>query len=138
MNTRIISSLEELQGLAKDFVANYAVPKVFLLNGHMGAGKTTFINALCKEWGIEESSSPTFSLVNEYRSSEGVTIFHFDLYRLKDIDEALDIGFEEYLDKGAFVFIEWPEIILPLLDDYVEISIRTEGQQRIIEFVEHA
>lgn len=138
MNTRIISSLEELQSLAKDFVANYTVPGVFLLNGHMGAGKTTFINALCKEWGIEESSSPTFSLVNEYRSSEGLTIFHFDLYRLKDIDEALDIGFEEYLDRGAYVFIEWPEIILPLLDDYIEISIRAEGQQRVIEFVEHA
>ncbi|MEN9348015.1 MAG: tRNA ((37)-N6)-threonylcarbamoyltransferase complex ATPase subunit type 1 TsaE [Bacteroidota bacterium] len=132
-----VSNLDELQHFAQEFVSAYTEPGVFLLNGHMGAGKTTMVNALCKAWGIEESSSPTFSLVNEYANKDGIRIFHFDLYRLKNIDEALDIGFEEYLDQKAFVFIEWPEIILPLLDRYVEISIRAEGQIRLIQLKEH-
>ena len=137
MKSYTLSNLADLAVFAQEFVMTHTSPGVFLLNGHMGAGKTTLINALCKEWGILESSSPTFSLVNEYVSPKGVRIFHFDLYRLKNIDEALDIGFEEYLDQNAFVFIEWPEIIIPLLDKYTEISIRSEGLQRLITISDH-
>ncbi|MFM9984456.1 MAG: tRNA (adenosine(37)-N6)-threonylcarbamoyltransferase complex ATPase subunit type 1 TsaE [Flavobacteriales bacterium] len=125
---------DELQEIAKSFLARFPLPGVYILNGEMGAGKTTFIRTICKELGVQDASSPTYSLVNEYRTSDGKCIYHFDLYRIKSLEEALDFGFEEYLDQHAYVFIEWPEKILSLLDGHHSISIDVRGDSRIIAF----
>lgn len=129
-----ISSIEELDEVARVFLLRYPKPGIFLLNAEMGAGKTTFVKAVCKSLGIDNASSPTFSLVNHYEN-EKFSIYHFDLYRLKNIEEALDFGFEEYLDKDAYIFIEWPEFILPLLPaHFIEINIQEEAGVREISF----
>lgn len=106
---------------------------VVLFNGQMGAGKTTFIQALIKQLGFNiKASSPTFSLVNEYQNSNS-KVYHFDLYRIKNLQEALDFGFEEYIDSGHFCFIEWPEHIINLLDNFHVISIDAlEYDKRIL------
>lgn len=99
--------------------------KVFAFDGPMGAGKTTFIKQLCEELGTEDIvNSPTFAIVNVYDTKEG-EVYHFDCYRLKDIREAVDFGAEEYFYSGNYCFIEWPDIIEPLLpEDVVRIQIR--------------
>lgn len=111
--------------------------KTFALSGEVGAGKTTFIQAFCRRFGIEEPvTSPTFSLVNEYeyrdpQSGEPALIYHLDLYRLEDIEEALNIGIEEILYRDAYVLIEWPELIEPLLpEDTVRINIEIVRNSR--------
>lgn len=100
---------------------------VFAFNGEMGAGKTTFINALSRVLGVDEdpTSSPSFAIINEYRSSTTAElIYHFDLYRLENLEEAFDIGVEDYLDSGAICFLEWPERIADILpDDTVRVDI---------------
>lgn len=110
--------------------------KVVLFNGLMGAGKTTFIKALCKSLGVQDiTSSPTFSLVNEYETPDGQRIYHFDLYRINSEVEALDMGIEEYLYSGNWCFIEWPEKIpnlLPLKVTTVNIG-EIENGDRILE-----
>ena len=90
--------------------------KVFAFYGAMGAGKTTFIKALCEELGVEETiTSPTFAIINEYRDGGGNSIFHFDFYRINKLEEAFDFGYEDYFYSGNLCFIEWPERIEPLL-----------------------
>lgn len=105
-----------------------------MFSGEMGAGKTTLIKAFCRELKCEdEVSSPTFSLVNHYVSPSKGDVFHFDLYRLNTLEEAMDIGFEEYLDSGAFCLIEWPEIILKLISEpYVNIEVISNPTGRSI------
>ena len=120
-----VFTLEEIDlAVAKFFGSN--PHKVVLFNGLMGAGKTTFIKALCKKLGVEDvTSSPTFSLVNDYQTPQGNSIYHFDLYRIKSEIEALDMGIEEYLYSGNWCFIEWPEKIPNLLPEHVTtINIR--------------
>lgn len=104
-------TLTDLPKLAKEIVAfSEKIPTIWLFRGQMGAGKTTLIKAICKELGVAHSvQSPTFSLVNEYQSKDGKKIYHFDLYRLKNVQEALAIGIEDYLDSGEICLIEWPE-----------------------------
>lgn len=93
----------------------YPDSRVFTLTGDLGAGKTTLVTAFCRQIGVtDEPSSPTFSIVNEYRG-ENLKVFHIDCYRLQDLDEALSIGFEDYLEQGDYCFIEWPAVIEPLL-----------------------
>ena len=108
--------------------------KIILFNGEMGAGKTTLIKAICHELGCEdEVSSPTFSLVNHYVSPSAGDVFHFDCYRLKSTEEAMDIGFEEYLESGSYCLIEWPEIILKLISEpYVEVEVISNPTSRQI------
>ncbi len=122
-----IHNLNELPEVARQLINDLDDRTVITFNGEMGAGKTTFINALCRELGVEsdDTSSPTFALVNEYRSdTTAELIYHFDLYRLEDLDEALDMGIEDYLDCGALCLIEWPQVIDPLLPtDVVEVNI---------------
>lgn len=125
---------DDLQGIATAFLAQFSEPGVFILEGEMGAGKTTFIRSICDVLGVKDASSPTYSLVNEYRAPDGKRIFHFDLYRIKSMEEALDFGFEEYLDQQAWVFIEWPEKILPLLDGHHSIHIEVRDNLRVIRF----
>ena len=125
-----ISSLAELPTAVKtllDFADN---EKIFLFYGQMGAGKTTFIKALCKGLGIiEPVTSPTFSIVNEY-SGSNAKIYHFDFYRLKKQDEALDMGYEEYFYSNQYCFIEWPEKIPDLLPlHYIKINISVTDEQ---------
>lgn len=129
-----IHSLEELDFLARKLISEFK-HKIVLFEGDLGAGKTTFIKSLVKELGSrDEVNSPTFSIVNEY-SIPNDKVFHFDLYRVKSEDEALDFGVEEYLDSGSFCFIEWPEIIMDLLEDnYHTIKIISEAGQRTIIF----
>ncbi len=122
-----IASLEQLPEAARQFMAQMGDYTVYAFYGEMGAGKTTFINALCKELGVETdiTSSPSFAIINEYRSdTTAELIYHFDCYRLENEAEAQDIGAEDYFDCGALCFIEWPECIEGLLpDDTVRVDI---------------
>lgn len=112
--------------------------KVILFNGDMGAGKTTFIKTLCKTLGVEDAtSSPTFSLVNEYQAYDNQLVYHFDVYRLKSQAEALDMGIDEYLYSGNWCFIEWAEKIPDLIPDThstITISVLEDGK-RVLELV---
>jgi tRNA threonylcarbamoyladenosine biosynthesis protein TsaE len=111
-----INTLKDLKNAAKQFIELIEENKVFAFYGNMGAGKTTFIKAICSELGVKENiTSPTFSLVNEYITINNQSLFHFDCYRLKNIGEAYDIGADEYFDSGQICFIEWPEKIEDLL-----------------------
>ena len=127
MSTTIrIKSLEKIQEAAKNFVANMGDNTVFAFYGKMGAGKTTFVKAICEELGVEDTiTSPTFAIVNEYRSDlAGELIYHFDFYRIKKLDEVYDMGYEDYFYSGAICFIEWPELIEELLPgNTVKVSI---------------
>lgn len=110
--------------------------RILAFYGQMGAGKTSFIKAVCKELGvIEGMSSPTFSIVNEYKNQAGEKLYHFDFYRLKEEKEALEIGVEEYFDSGSYCMMEWPEKILNLLPkDRIRIDIKLENDKRLITF----
>lgn len=130
--TFTIKELSELPEVVSSILKNLQ-HKIVLFEGDLGAGKTTLIKALLKEMGsTDEVSSPTFSIVNEYEITNG-KVYHFDFYRIKSEDEALDFGTDEYLDSGFFCLIEWPEIIKDLLpDDFHTIKIiETEGERNI-------
>lgn len=128
--TITINSLSELPAVAEKVIAFAADQKIFLFYGDLGAGKTTFIKALCKELGVtEHATSPTFSIVNEYAARSN-KIFHFDFYRLKNQNEALDMGYEEYFYSGNYCFIEWPEKIPDLIPPhYLKIEIKVLADQ---------
>jgi len=120
-----ISQLSELKSAAEALLKEWPAEQVFIFIGEMGVGKTTFIKRICEVLGTEDSvSSPTYALVNEYQGDR--KIYHFDLYRLNSIEEALDIGFTEYLQEDAVCLIEWPQIVLPLLDGFVEVKMELE------------
>ena len=113
-----IESLETIRATASQFVDQIGERTVFAFNGKMGAGKTTFIKAICEVMGVKETvNSPTFSIVNEYEAADGRIIYHFDCYRISTTQEALDLGAEEYLYSGNLCFIEWSENMAPLLPD---------------------
>ncbi len=118
-------NISNILDIAHSVISNSGNEKIFLFYGDMGAGKTTFIKSLCECLGAKENvTSPTFSIVNEYRSATN-KIYHFDFYRLKKQDEALDMGYEEYFYSGDYCFIEWPEKISDLLPDhYIRIDIQ--------------
>lgn len=135
-NTITIDSLDSINEAAKQFIANMDDRTVFAFRGKMGAGKTTFIKAICEELGVEDViNSPTFAIVNEYRSEEtGELIYHFDFYRINKLGEAEDIGTEDYFDSGALCFIEWPEKIEELLPGdvvNVEITENPDGSRTV-------
>ena len=134
MSQVTINSISELPSSAKQFLQLCEGKKIFAFSGQMGAGKTTFIKTVCEALGVKDTiSSPTFSLVNEYISGNGEKIFHFDFYRIKDLSEAYDMGFEEYVYSKAYCFIEWPEKIEELLpENCVKVNIALEGEKRII------
>jgi tRNA threonylcarbamoyladenosine biosynthesis protein TsaE len=104
-----------------------------LFDAPMGAGKTTFIKSLCVELDVSDSmSSPTYSIVNEYHTNLKLKVFHFDLYRLTSSEELFELGFDDYLESGNYVFIEWPEMAMPFLDTYVRINIQLENNNRYL------
>ncbi|MGV9012750.1 MAG: tRNA (adenosine(37)-N6)-threonylcarbamoyltransferase complex ATPase subunit type 1 TsaE [Flavobacteriales bacterium] len=116
---------EDAPEIADALLAAYPKARVFAFEGPLGAGKTTFIKALCRRLGVAGGmGSPSFAIVNEYRSGDGEPVYHFDLYRLKKEQELEGIGFTEYVDSGHYCFIEWPELALPLLPpDHVAVHI---------------
>ncbi|MDZ4823030.1 MAG: tRNA (adenosine(37)-N6)-threonylcarbamoyltransferase complex ATPase subunit type 1 TsaE [Flavobacteriales bacterium] len=135
MKTFSVRTVDELAPVAEEFFLTFGSPAIFLLHGHMGAGKTTFVKALMNVMGAGTAQSPTFSIVNEYVNDVGIKIFHLDLYRVKSLEEALDFGVEEYLDSGAYIFIEWPDVILPLLKEKtVAINMLDDNGVRKISF----
>lgn len=126
--------IDDLESVAKKLIVSIGSRNIFLFHGEMGAGKTTLIKALCKELGVVDNvTSPTFSIVNEYKIPTG-KIFHFDFYRLKTQTEALDMGYEEYFYSGEYCFIEWPGMIPDLIpDEHIDISIKVlSGTEREI------
>ncbi len=133
-----IPSLDQIATAAKQFVAAMDQSTVFAFYGKMGAGKTTFVKALCEELGVSDVvNSPTFSIVNEYRSDDtGELIYHFDFYRIKKIDEVYDMGYEDYFYSAALCFIEWPELVEDLLPgDAVKVTIEeNEDGTRMVKF----
>ena len=135
-----IQSLDQIHEAARQFIAEMGDNTVFALYGKMGAGKTTFIKAVCEELGVSDViTSPTFAIVNEYRSdTAGELIYHFDFYRIKKLEEVYDMGYEDYFYSGALCFIEWPELVEPILPpDAVRISIaETPEGGRILRTME--
>jgi len=137
MKTITISSLQELDSAARSFLEVIGKVDIIAFSGEMGAGKTTFIQALCRNLGITvEVNSPTFSLVNEYFTPEGDSIFHFDLYRIETSEELFDMGYEEYFYSGSLCLIEWPEKASSLIpEDALWVSIEIgEKEGRILQF----
>ncbi len=142
MTEIVIRGEEELGAAAREFLDNIADRRIFAFNGEMGAGKTTFINALCAALGIDDEAtgSPTFAIVNEYalpKPFDGMNkVYHFDFYRIDDPSEALDFGVEDYFDSGELCLMEWPERIEPLLPDEtvnVNLTVEPDGT-RILRF----
>jgi len=137
MRSITISSLQELDDAAARFLELAGERAVIAFSGEMGAGKTTFIQALCRKLGVRvEVNSPTFSLVNEYFTPSGNSIFHFDLYRIETPDELFDMGYEEYFYSGSLCLIEWPEKARNLIPEdalWVHITI-DENEARLIQF----
>ncbi len=139
MNNKItFSSLDSINDAAKEFVKNMGTDKVFAFYGKMGAGKTTFIKAVCEVLGVDDTvTSPTFAIVNEYTSDKvDFPIYHFDFYRIKKLDEVYDMGYEDYFYGGGVCFIEWPELIEELLpEEAIKVEIKeNEDGTRTISF----
>lgn len=131
-----ISSLEGLDAAAARFLDEIGDNRIIAFYAPMGAGKTTFTTAVCRVLGVREDavSSPTFSIVNEYRTAAGDSVFHFDFYRIGKIAEALDIGFYDYIDSGALCLMEWPENIEGLLPEEtlrVHIVVNPDGSRTV-------
>lgn len=133
----IIFTLDEIQNAAEKFLVAVGENRVLAFYGKMGAGKTTFIKAVCQTLGVQETaSSPTFAIVNEYQTVGSENVFHFDFYRLKSPAEALDFGVEEYLESGNFCLLEWPEIVEEILpNDILKIKIsEIDNNKRKLNF----
>jgi tRNA threonylcarbamoyladenosine biosynthesis protein TsaE len=133
---RRILSEDQLPGLATELISFSRDNKLLAFFGEMGAGKTTFIKAICKKLGVDQNvTSPTFSIVNEYVSASGERIYHFDFYRIERESEAVDIGCEEYFESGFLCLIEWPEKIINLLPHpFIKVTIIQEDQERRFTF----
>lgn len=133
-----IKSLDSIHEAAREFIKNMGTGHVFAFYGKMGAGKTTFIKAVCEELGVDDViTSPTFAIVNDYTSSKDDShIFHFDFYRIKKLEEVYDMGYEDYFYSGSLCFIEWPELIEDILPgDAVKVTItQNEDCGRVVEF----
>ncbi len=137
MNTIRIQDIDHIREAAREFIEHIGDRRVFAFYGKMGAGKTTFVKAICEELGVDDViTSPTFAIINEYTSAKDDTIFHFDFYRIKKLEEVYDMGYEDYFYSGALCFIEWPELIEEILpDDAVRVSITEQDDgSRIVTF----
>lgn len=132
-----INSLNQIHQVARTFLQATKGKTVFAFYGSMGAGKTSFIKAICEELGVKDViNSPTFAIVNEYSIPDGSSAYHFDFYRIRKIEEAFDLGYEEYFYSGQYCFIEWPEMIESLLPEgFLAVRIEEKpGGKRVVEF----
>ena len=140
-----IQDIDHIREAAREFVENIGEARVFAFYGKMGAGKTTFVKAICEELGVDDViTSPTFAIINEYTAAsqpsalslQTSTIYHFDFYRIKKLEEVYDMGYEDYFYSGALCFIEWPELIEEILpDDAVRVSIiGQENGSRVVSY----
>lgn len=128
-------SENDLPRIADKLINAYPDSRVFAFYGQMGAGKTTFIKVICRQLGAADIvQSPSFSLINEYKTGTGESLFHFDFYRIRKLDEIYDIGYEDYIFSGSYCFIEWPEMMEKLLPDDVVKVIISGDNSRVIEF----
>ena len=141
----IIKDIEHIREAAREFIEHIGEHRVFAFYGKMGAGKTTFVKAICEELGVDDViTSPTFAIINEYTTAhqpsdislQTSTIYHFDFYRIKKLEEVYDMGYEDYFYSGALCFIEWPELIEEILpDDAIRVSItEQEDGSRVVSF----
>lgn len=130
----IAHSLQELDTISKQLIKLFGTTKVILFKGEMGAGKTTLIKQLCKNLGIEDvTSSPTFSIVNEYLSNQNQKVYHFDFYRIDNEQEVMDLGYEDYFYDNSYCFIEWPEKIPNLIpEEHIVIIIKIDNENNRI------
>lgn len=138
MKNIVIKGLEGIDEAAREFLREIGDNKIIALYGSMGAGKTTFVTALCRVLGVEDVvNSPTFTIVNEYQTEEGEAVFHFDFYRIKSLREVEDLGFEEYVYSDSLCLMEWPEMIEEILpEETVRVSIsEQEDGSRLIKFI---
>jgi tRNA threonylcarbamoyladenosine biosynthesis protein TsaE len=130
-----INDLEHIREAARQFINAMGDQHVFAFYGHMGAGKTTFIKAICEELGVDDVvTSPTFAIVNEYTAAVGIPIYHFDFYRIKKLEEVYDMGYEDYFYGDGFCFIEWPEMMEELLPEgatKVQITENPDGTRTV-------
>ncbi len=137
-NSYTCSQEEELFDIAKKLFQKYPTQRIFALDGAMGVGKTTFMKYICRYLQSEDTvSSPTFSMVNEYSLPSNETLYHFDFYRIKNIEEALDMGFEEYIYSNQYCFMEWAEkvdVLLPPETIHVTMFTNDEDKERVIVF----
>ena len=133
-----IQNLEDIDRAAQEFLSGIGDNRIIAFYAPMGAGKTTFTTALCRRLGVREDavSSPTFAIVNEYRTAAGEPLFHFDFYRITKLSEALDIGFYDYIDSGCLCLIEWPENIEDILpEETLKVTIRVNpDESRTLEW----
>ena len=134
----IIADLKDIDSAAERFLQETQGNRIIAFYAPMGAGKTTFTSAICRRLGVREDavSSPTFSIVNEYRTSDGESVFHFDFYRIGKLEEAFDIGFYDYIDSGCLCLIEWPENVEAFLPEetlHVNITVNPDGSRTITE-----
>lgn len=133
-----IKDVKDIRAAARQFIHEMGAERVYAFYGSMGAGKTTFIKAICEEMGVRETvGSPTFAIINEYRDKEGKPIYHFDFYRINKLEEAFDFGYEDYFYSGHLCFVEWPELVESVLpEDTVKIMIREEDNgDRVVEYL---
>ena len=133
----VIKDIDHIREAAREFIEHIGERRVFAFYGKMGAGKTTFVKAICEELGVDDViTSPTFAIINEYETPSNSPIYHFDFYRIKKLEEVYDMGYEDYFYSGALCFIEWPELIEDILpDDAVRVSIaEQEDGNRVVSF----
>jgi len=131
--TFLCPTVNDLSAAAKQLLSSFPLSRVFAFYGKMGAGKTTFIKVICRQLGARDIvQSPSFAIINEYKTNMGDSLFHFDFYRIKKQQEVFDIGYEEYMYSGNYCFIEWPELVEELLPaDVVRVGISGEPERNI-------
>lgn len=136
-----IENTDSLQSVAAEFIRTYPECRIFAFTGELGSGKTTFIKALCRELGVTDLvSSPSFAIIHEYQSEQYGKLYHFDFYRMEKLEEAFDIGYEDYFYSGNYCFIEWADKAEPLIPSgaiHIHISV-SENSGRILEASENS